>query len=285
MTAIIVDGNAILREIQQEAKETFAAVAADTGVPARVAIIQAGDDASASLYTRRLERNFEGAGVVVDVHELPFAASLITAIDLVQRLSADETIHGIQIQTPTPAHLPLSELVAALAPTKDLDGIHPMNAGLLAQGTPSVVPATPLGGMEILLRHQVPIEGARAVVVGRSPTVGRPMALLLLARHATVTICHTRTRDLPSITKDAEILACAAGRAGLIGAEMVRPGAAVIDFGVNVVDGGLAGDVAPEAAERAGLFTPVPGGTGPVTNGMLLKNALALYRRALGVSA
>lgn len=279
----IVDGNAILREIQESSRDTFAKVAADRGIPPRVAVIQAGDDPGASLYTRHLKRNFETAGVAVDVHKLPVDATLPEAQEAIGRLSADPAIHGIQIQTPTPEHLPLRELVGALDPEKDLDGIHPLNAGLLAQGTPSIVPATPLGGLEILLRHKVPIEGARAVVIGRSAIVGRPMALLLLARHATVTICHTRTRDLPHITREAEILACAAGRAGLVGLEMVRPGAAVIDFGLNVVDGTVLGDVAPEAAERAGLFTPVPGGTGPVTSAMLLKNALVLYRRALGV--
>ncbi|MBI4213459.1 MAG: bifunctional 5,10-methylenetetrahydrofolate dehydrogenase/5,10-methenyltetrahydrofolate cyclohydrolase [Chloroflexi bacterium] len=279
----IVDGNAILREIQESSRDTFAKVAADRGIPPRVAVIQAGDDPGASLYTRHLKRNFETAGVAVDVHKLPVDATLPEAQEAIGRLSADPAIHGIQIQTPTPEHLPLRELVGALDPEKDLDGIHPLNAGLLAQGTPSIVPATPLGGLEILLRHKVPIEGARAVVIGRSAIVGRPMALLLLARHATVTICHTRTRDLPHITREAEILACAAGRAGLVGLEMVRPGAAVIDFGLNVVDGTVLGDVAPEAAERAGLFTPVPGGTGPVTSAMLLKNALVLYQRALGV--
>jgi methylenetetrahydrofolate dehydrogenase (NADP+)/methenyltetrahydrofolate cyclohydrolase len=202
----------------------------------------------------------------------------------VRGLSSDPSIHGIQIQTPVPPQVPLAALLDALNPTKDVDGIHPTNAGLLAQGRPAVVPATPLGGLEVLLRHEVPISGARAVVVGRSTPVGRPMALLLIQRDATVTVCHTRTRDMGSVTRQAEILAVAAGRAGLVTADMVRPGAAVIDFGVNVVDGKPVGDVAPDVAEKANLFTPVPGGTGPLTTVMLLRNTLELYSRSLGES-
>jgi methylenetetrahydrofolate dehydrogenase (NADP+)/methenyltetrahydrofolate cyclohydrolase len=173
----------------------------------------------------------------------------------------------------------------ALDPAKDLDGVHPQNLGLLAMAQPSVVPATPLGGLEILLRYEVPISGARAVVVGRSNSVGKPMALLLLQRDATVSICHTRTRDMAHLTAEADILAVAAGRPGLVTANMIRAGAAVIDFGTNVVDGKLVGDVEPSAADRAGLFTPVPGGTGPMTTAMLLSNALTLYLHATGVEA
>jgi methylenetetrahydrofolate dehydrogenase (NADP+)/methenyltetrahydrofolate cyclohydrolase len=172
-----------------------------------------------------------------------------------------------------------------LDPAKDLDGVHPQNLGLLAMARPGVVPATPLGGLEILLHHEVAISGARAVVVGRSNSVGKPMALLLLQRDATVSICHTRTRDMASMIAEAEILAVAAGRPGIVTADMVTPGAAIIDFGTNVVDGKLVGDVDPAAAERAGLFTPVPGGTGPMTTAMLVRNALELYRRATGVES
>jgi methylenetetrahydrofolate dehydrogenase (NADP+)/methenyltetrahydrofolate cyclohydrolase len=179
----------------------------------------------------------------------------------------------------------LARLLEALDPTKDLDGIHPANAGLLAQGRPAVVPATPLGGLEILLRHQIEISGARAVVVGRSTPVGRPMALLLIQNDATVTVCHSRTRAMGDVTREADILAVAAGRAGLVTREMVRPGAAVIDFGVNVIEGKAVGDVAPDVAEIAGLFTPVPGGTGPLTTAMLLKNTLQLYSTAIGATS
>jgi methylenetetrahydrofolate dehydrogenase (NADP+)/methenyltetrahydrofolate cyclohydrolase len=213
---------------------------------------------------------------------LDATANLGEMTALLGSLCAAPDVHGIQIQTPLPPQLPLAQVVDALDPAKDLDGIHPYNSGLLAQGRAGIIPATPLGGLEILLRHEVPIAGARAVVVGRSTSVGRPMALLLLSRDATVTVCHSRTRDLPSVTQEADILAVATGRARLITPDMVRPGAVVIDFGVNVEEGKVVGDVDPDAAEKASLFTPVPGGTGPVTTAMLLRNALALYERALG---
>ncbi len=280
--ATIVDGNALSREICAQVGEAFSAAAASSGVQPRLAIIQPAGDEAAAVYTRRLQKTFATAGVEVTIHDLTAKASRAEACELVATLSADAAVHAIQIQTPLPAPLQLADLLAVLDPTKDVDGIHPQNTGLLAQGRPGIAPATPLGGMEILDRYEVPITGARAVVVGRSPTVGRPMALLLLQRDATVTVCHSRTRDLGAVIGEAEIVAVAAGRAGLVTADMIRPGATVIDFGVNVVAGKLVGDVEPAAADRAGIFTPVPGGTGPVTNAMLLRNALTIYRRAIG---
>ncbi|MEA2638759.1 MAG: methylenetetrahydrofolate dehydrogenase / methenyltetrahydrofolate cyclohydrolase [Chloroflexota bacterium] len=279
---IVVDGNALAREIRDEVTAAFQAEASASGVPPRMAILQLADAAAASQYTRRLQRTFSEAGATVDLHELPTHAGLNEAIALVEALSNDPEIQGIQIQTPLPPQIPLATLLEALDPTKDLDGIHPTNAGRLAQGRPTIVPATPLGGLEILLRNDVPISGARAVVVGRSTPVGRPMALLLLQNDATVTICHTRTTDMGAVVREADIVAVAAGRAGLVKADWIRPGAAVIDFGVNVLDGKTVGDVEPAAQERASLFTPVPGGTGPVTTAMLLRNALTLYRQAIG---
>jgi methylenetetrahydrofolate dehydrogenase (NADP+)/methenyltetrahydrofolate cyclohydrolase len=281
----VVDGAAILRETQQGVGEAITRHVAATGITPRIVVVQVGDDAAAGLYTRRLSRNLQPAGVTVEVQKLPEEISLHAAQDVLRGLSADPLVHGVQLQTPLPTHIPMVDLVRALDPHKDLDGIHPHNAGLLAQGVPDIVPATPLGGFEILRRHGVVTEGATAVVVGRSPTVGRPMAQLLLLHNATVTVCHTRTRDLAAITARADILVAAAGRAGLITPDMVRPGAAVIDFGVNVVEGSVVGDVDPAVAETAALFTPVPGGTGPVTNAMLLRNTLALYERALGASS
>jgi methylenetetrahydrofolate dehydrogenase (NADP+) / methenyltetrahydrofolate cyclohydrolase len=280
--AKIVDGNALSRELRQEIADQIAAIATATGIPARVAIVQIGDDAAASMYTRRLQRTFSDANVNAEIHQFAEAVSQAEIETLLRVLSEDEALHGIQIQTPLPPQLDMAGLLAHLDPRKDVDGIHPENAGRLAQGRPAIVPATPAGGLEILLRHQVPLEGARAVVVGRSTTVGRPMALLLIQHNATVTVCHTRTRDLAGTIREAEVVAVAAGRAGLVTADMIRPGAAVVDFGVNFVDGKTVGDVDPAAAEVAGLFTPVPGGTGPVTNAMLLKNTLTIYRSATG---
>lgn len=281
----LVDGSAILRETQQGVGEAVAHHVAATGITPRIAVIQAGDDAAASMYTRRIARNLEPAGIQVDAIQIRVDISLREAQELIRSLSDDSTVHGIQLQTPLPGHLPMVDLITFLDPRKDLDGIHPYNAGLLAQGQPDIIPATPLGGFEILRRHAIITEGARAVILGRSPTVGRPMAHLLLIHHATVTICHTRTKDLPGVTREADILICAAGRAGLVTPDMVRLGAAVIDFGVTVVEGKVVGDCDPAVAKVAGLFTPVPGGTGPVTNAMLLRNTLALYERALGAPA
>ncbi len=280
--AIIVDGNALAREICEQVGQAFAETKARTGVIPRLAIVQPEGGEAAAVYTRRLQRTFATAGVEVAVHDLPAEAPFEYVRNLIAALSADAAVHAIQIQTPLPPHLALGDLLGALDPGKDVDGIHPYNTGLLAQGRPGIAPATPLGGMEILRRYEVPIAGARAVIVGRSPTVGRPMALLLVQNDATVTICHSRTRSLGEVVREVDIVAVAAGRPGLVTAEMIRPGAAVVDFGVNFSDGKIIGDVEPAAAERAGIFTPVPGGTGPVTNAMLLRNALTIYRRAIG---
>jgi methylenetetrahydrofolate dehydrogenase (NADP+) / methenyltetrahydrofolate cyclohydrolase len=279
----IVDGNALSRALREEAAASIKSLV-DAGHPQpSIAIVQAIGEEAAAIYTRRLQRLLSEAGVAVRVVELAVGAGLDEASPIIQQLSADKSVHAIQLQTPLGPSVPLADVVSVLDPAKDVDGVHPQNVGLLAQGRPAVVPATPAGGLEILLRHNVPISGARAVVVGRSTTVGRPMAFLLLQRDATVTICHTRTVDLETIVGQADIVVAAAGRAGLVPASAIREGAAVIDFGTNVVDGKMVGDIAPEAAHRAALFTPVPGGTGPVTVAMLLRNTLNLYRRAIGV--
>lgn len=281
---IVVDGNALSRQLREETAGCIAELVEAGNPQPSIAIVQAAGEEAAGVYTRRLQRLLSEAGVAVQVIELPAGAGLDEARPLVQQLSADEAVHAIQLQTPLGPSIVLADVVDELDPAKDVDGVHARNVGLLAQGRPAVVPATPLGGMEILLRHGIPISGARAVVVGRSTTVGRPMAFLLLQRDATVTICHTRTRDLDRVIAEADIVVAAAGRAGLIPAQAIRSGAAVIDFGTNVVDGKMVGDVDPQAAERAGLFTPVPGGTGPVTVAMLLRNTLDLYRRAIGAN-
>ena len=276
-----VDGNALARLIREETVQRFRAAAEASRITPRIAIVQLMGAAAATQYTRRLQRTFEEAGVVADLHELPEHATEIEAVALIHGLSEESEIHGIQIQTPIPDAVRFASLLDVLDPAKDLDGIHPQNAGLLAQGSPSIVPATPLGGMEILQRYGVRIAGSQAVVVGRSATVGRPMALLLLQANATVTICHTKTRDLHEQVGRADIVVAAAGRAGLIEAPMIRDGAAILDFGVNIIEGRTVGDVEPAAAQRASLFTPVPGGTGPVTSSMLLRNAFTLYERAI----
>lgn len=280
--AIVVDGRAILSDIREEVAKAIGELTLRTRITPHVVIVEFGANPEIAVYTRQLQRTFGGAGIETAVEHIPESAPLDQAQQTLRRLSADSTVHGIQLQMPLPKHLPLERLTEALDPAKDLDGVHPYNAGLLAQGRPGMVPATPAAGIEILDRHRIQVSGAHAVVVGRSVAVGRPATSLLIQRDATVTVCHTKTRELASVTRQAEILMVAAGRAGLITPEMVRAGAAVIDFGINSVDAKLIGDVDPAVAEVAGLFTPVPGGTGPVTNAMLLRNALTLYRQAMG---
>jgi methylenetetrahydrofolate dehydrogenase (NADP+)/methenyltetrahydrofolate cyclohydrolase len=281
--ATIVNGSALSLEICEQLGQAFSELINRSGVTPSLAIVQPEGDDAAAVYTRRLKRTFTNAGVDVAIHQLRAKVSPSDAPRLIATLSTDPSVHAIQILTPLPENVRLGDLLAELDPAKDVDGIHPYNTGLLAQGRPGLAPATPLGGMEILRHYQVPIAGARAVVVGRSPTVGRPMALLLIQHDATVTVCHSRTKSLADVIGEAEILAVAAGQPGLVTAEMVRPGATVIDFGTTFVNDKLVGDVDPAAADHANLFTPVPGGTGPVTTAMLLRNALTIYRRAIGV--
>jgi methylenetetrahydrofolate dehydrogenase (NADP+)/methenyltetrahydrofolate cyclohydrolase len=278
------DGNALSRALREESAAQIAELAAAGHPQPSIAIVQSAGEEAAGVYTRRLQRLLSEAGVGVRVIELPAEATLDEAKPAVEQLSADPAIHAVQLQTPLGPNIRLADVVDVLDPAKDVDGVHPWNIGLLAQGRPAIVPATPAGGMEILIRHNVRISGAHAVVVGRSTTVGRPMAFLLLQRDATVTICHTRTVDLEAVIGQADILVAAAGRAGLVSSAAIKSGAVVIDFGTNIVDGKMVGDVEPAAAERASLFTPVPGGTGPVTVAMLLRNTLDLYKRAIGVS-
>jgi methylenetetrahydrofolate dehydrogenase (NADP+) / methenyltetrahydrofolate cyclohydrolase len=279
VTARLLDGRAVARAVREEVAADLAGFRA-AGWPApRLAVVQVGEDPAAASYTRSIVRSFESAGLACTVERLPAGGAMSAVLEAIRRLSDDPAVHGILVQAPLPPPLSLAEAAAAMAPKKDVDGAHPLNAGLLALGRPAVAPCTPVGGLELLQRAEIPIAGRRAVVVGRGPTVGRPLALLLLGLDATVTVCHSRTPDLASFTREADILVAAAGRPGLIRAAMVKPGAAVLDFGVNDVDGQLVGDVAfDEVREIAGAITPVPGGTGPVTNAVLLRQVVQAAR-------
>lgn len=272
MAAMILDGRALAKALREEIR---ADVQAMPQAPSLAVVRVAGDEASAR-YLRTIRKGCEEVGIGFAAHELPAETSQVELEALIAALSADAAVSGIMLQAPLPKHLDTGAAVARLDPRKDVDGVHPHSAGLLALGLPGLVPNTPAGGIELLRRYGVPIEGRRAVVVGRSAVVGKPMALLLLQEHATVTICHSRTRDLAAVVREAEIVVAATGKAGLITGAMLRPGAAVVDFGVNVLaDGSLVGDVDfASAAEVAGAITPVPGGTGPMTNVMLLRNVL-----------
>jgi methylenetetrahydrofolate dehydrogenase (NADP+)/methenyltetrahydrofolate cyclohydrolase len=254
------------------------------GVAPGLAVVLVGDDPASQIYVSHKKRAADAVGITTQDFLYPAGLSQRELLDLVQRLNAERTIHGILIQLPLPTGLDEDAVISAMAPAKDVDGLHPENLGRLLAGAPTTVPCTPAGCIEILDHYGAALSGAEAVVVGRSRLVGKPLAQLLLARHATVTMCHTRTRDLASHTRRADILCVAAGRPRMITGDMVKPGAWVIDVGVNrLPTGGLAGDVDFEpVAAHAAAVTPVPGGVGPMTIAMLMRNTLLVAERQLG---
>jgi len=249
----------------------------------RLATVQVGDDPASAIYLRKKHDAAAEAGIHSVDRKPPAEISEDELLEVVGELSADDSIDGILVQLPLPDPLDEARVIGAVAPVKDVDGFHPFNAGQLYLGRATHVPATPLGIMALLAEHRITLEGARAVVVGRSDIVGKPIAHLLLQSNATVTICHSRTEELPRHTLDADVLVVAAGVAGIVSADMVKSGAAVVDVGINRTETGLVGDVDPGAIARAGHITPVPGGVGPMTIAMLLRNTLraARYRRGL----
>jgi methylenetetrahydrofolate dehydrogenase (NADP+) / methenyltetrahydrofolate cyclohydrolase len=246
-----------------------------------LATVLVGDDAASQIYIRSKHRAAVAVGIDARDVRLPADTPADDVVGQVDALVADDEIDAVLVQLPLPDHIDEERVLAAIDPIKDVDGLHPFNAGHLYLGRPTIVPATPLGVMVLLEDHGVPLESARAVVVGRSELVGKPAAQLLLQANASVSICHSRTDDLAHYTRDADVLVVAVGRAGLVTADMVKPGAAVVDVGINRTEAGLVGDVDPKAGEVAGRFTPVPGGVGPMTIALLLRNAVrcAKYRR------
>jgi methylenetetrahydrofolate dehydrogenase (NADP+)/methenyltetrahydrofolate cyclohydrolase len=246
-----------------------------------LATVLVGNDPASELYIRRKHEAAREAGIETYDHQLPADTPEADLLALISRLNRDDSVDGILVQLPLPDQVDETRVLRSVEPAKDVDGFHPENVGQLYLGVPTFVPATPLGIMTLLEEYDVPLEGASAVVVGRSTIVGKPVALLLLRANATVTICHSRTPDLGRETRRADVLVVATGRAGLVTAAMVKPGATVVDVGLNRTSDGLRGDVDPAAAGRAGLITPVPGGVGPMTIAMLLRNTLeaARYRR------
>ncbi len=275
MPATVIDGKSLAASLRAALKRTVEALAA-RGVRPGLAAILAGDDPASRVYVRNKARACAEAGVRSEVHEFAQDVSENALLERIARLNADRAVHGILVQLPLPRQLDAGRLLAALAPAKDVDGFHAANLGLLLQGRPGVVPGTPAGVMRLLEHAGVPLAGRHAVIVGRSNIVGKPLALLLLQKDATVTICHSKTADLASVTRQADILVAAAGRPKLIGAAMVKAGACVIDVGVNrLADGRIAGDVDFDAVkEVAGWITPVPGGVGPMTVAMLIVNTV-----------
>jgi methylenetetrahydrofolate dehydrogenase (NADP+) / methenyltetrahydrofolate cyclohydrolase len=283
LTARILDGRAVARQIYEEVAAAVEQRVARGESRPRLATVLVGDDPASATYVRLKQRNSESVGIHSDDHRLPADTTTEQLVLLVRGLNADDSISGILVQQPTPKQIDMQRVVLELDPGKDVDGFHPVNAGKVALGMPGgIEPATPAGIVELLERCGVLIEGANAVVVGRSNLVGKPTALLLLKRNATVTICHTRTRDLAGHTRTADILVAAAGKPNLIGRDMVRPGATVVDVSTNWVDGRQVGDLGPGVAEVAGWLTPNPGGVGPMTRAMLIKNTYEAEVRRRG---
>ncbi len=245
--------------------------------------VQVGEDPASTIYLRLKHDAAHQAGIESDDRKVPEDISEGDLLALVSELNADEDVDGILVQLPLPPHLDEEPVIRAIDPVKDVDGLHPFNAGELYLGRPRLVPATPLGIMALLAEHRIPLEGAEAVVIGRSDIVGKPIAHLLLQANATVTICHSRTADLARYTLEADVLVVAVGSAEVVTPDMVKQGSAVVDVGVNRTEGGIVGDVAPDAADVAAFITPVPGGVGPMTIAMLLRNTVkaARYRRGL----
>jgi len=276
MAATTMDGVALAARVRNEVVREVA----DLG-PIGLATVLVGDDPASHLYIGLKHEAAEEAGIRPFDHRLPEGVSEEELLALIVELNLDETVDGILIQLPLPDQLDEARVMRAIDPVKDVDGVHPFNAGQLYLGRPTFVPATPLGIMALLEEYAIRIERSRAVVLGRSDIVGKPIAHLLLQANATVTICHSRTDDLTRYTSDADILVAAVGSSGLVTPNMVQQGAAVIDVGQNRTAAGLVGDVDPGVAERAGYLTPVPGGVGPMTIAMLLRNSVqaARYRR------
>jgi methylenetetrahydrofolate dehydrogenase (NADP+)/methenyltetrahydrofolate cyclohydrolase len=281
MTATILDGRALAQELRAAAQADIARLSQKLGRAPGLALIQVEGDAASTRYVRSIEKLCAAVGAQCRLVLLQADAAQVQLEVTVDELNANPAVDGILLQLPLPAQLDADAAVMRIDHRKDVDGVHPINAGRLAQGRPALLPNTPAGGMELLRRYGVALRGRRVAVVGRSAIVGRPMAQLLIQADATVTVCHSRTADLGAVLRECEIVCVAAGRPGLITAEMIRPGAVVIDFGTNVAaDGSLVGDVDfGPVAEVAGAITPVPGGTGPVTNAMLIRNLIAAARQ------
>jgi methylenetetrahydrofolate dehydrogenase (NADP+) / methenyltetrahydrofolate cyclohydrolase len=273
-----MDGKALAERVRKE----VAGEVATLGRPVGLATVLVGDDPASAVYVRSKQKACREVGIEPFDHNLSTDTSQQDLLARVEQLNEDDGVTGILVQLPLPEQIDEDRIIRSINPIKDVDGFHPFSAGHLLQGSPTFVAATPAGIMEILREYKVDLKGARAVVIGRSNIVGKPMALLLLAEHATVTICHSRTRDLPAVVREADVIVAAVGHPATVTADMVREGATVVDVGINRTDEGLVGDVAQDVREKAGLLTPVPGGVGPMTISSLLRNTVRAARYQSG---
>ncbi len=274
--SIIIDGTKIAQDIRRSVREETLAFTEKTGIVPGLAVVLAGDDPASKVYVGRKAKACAEAGFLSREYKLPADVGEAELLALIRDLNSDRQIHGILVQLPLPKYIAADKIIAAIDPNKDVDGFHPANVGRLVTGSPLFVPCTPRGIMELIARTGISLSGKDAVVIGRSNIVGKPMALLLLAQNATVTMCHSKTKDLPAVASRADVLIAAIGKPRMITADMVKEGAVVIDVGVNRLENGkLAGDVAfDEVAPKTSAITPVPGGVGPMTIAMLMKNTL-----------
>lgn len=273
-----MDGKALAERVRAELKAELGELGRSVGL----ATVLVGEDPASAVYVRRKQEACREVGIEPFDHVLPETTSEEDLLGLVAELNADERVTGILVQLPLPEQIDEGKAIRSIDPMKDVDGFHPMSAGYLLQGNPTFVAATPAGIMELLREYDVDLKGAHAVVIGRSNIVGKPMALLLLAEHATVTICHSRTRDLAGVVRQADVVVAAVGRPQTVTADMVKEGATVVDVGINRVEGKIVGDVAEDVRARAGLLTPVPGGVGPMTIASLLRNTVRAARYQAG---
>jgi methylenetetrahydrofolate dehydrogenase (NADP+) / methenyltetrahydrofolate cyclohydrolase len=273
-----MDGKALAERVRAELKAELVELARPVGL----ATVLVGEDPASAVYIKRKQEACREVGIEPFDHHLEAEISEEELIKLVRGLNGDERVTGILVQLPLPEQIDEGKVIRSIDPIKDVDGFHPVSAGYLLQGSPTFVAATPAGIMEVLLEYDVELKGAQAVVIGRSNIVGKPMALLLLAEHATVTICHSRTRDLAGVVRQADVVVAAVGRPETVTADMVKEGATVVDVGINRVDGKIVGDVAEDVRGRAGLLTPVPGGVGPMTIASLLRNTVRAARYQAG---
>jgi methylenetetrahydrofolate dehydrogenase (NADP+) / methenyltetrahydrofolate cyclohydrolase len=279
MTAVILDGKALAEQIRAEIALETAEFVKISNIKPCLAAVLVGDDPASQTYVRNKQKDCEKAGIGSVLHHPPAETTTAELLALIERLNADPNINGILVQLPLPKQIGEYQVIEAIHPDKDVDALHPRNVGRLAQGRPVFLPCTPQGVQQLLIRNNIQIAGSNVVVLGRSEIVGKPMAIMLMQRgpggDATVTVCHSRTKNLPEVCRSADILIVAIGKAKFITADMVKPGAAVIDVGINRTEAGLVGDVDFDSVkEIAAYITPVPGGIGPLTRAMLLKNTL-----------
>ncbi|MGQ9556649.1 MAG: bifunctional 5,10-methylenetetrahydrofolate dehydrogenase/5,10-methenyltetrahydrofolate cyclohydrolase [Desulfurispora sp.] len=282
MSAILLDGKKVAATIREEVKAEVASWR-EQGVAPKLAVVLVGDDPASVVYARSKEKACGNVGIDFELFTMPASTPESEVLALIERLNGDPAVHGIMIELPLPKHIDKKKVLEAVAPIKDVDGVHPINRGYILSGGDGLFPATPQSCIELMLRSGIELKGKNAVIVGRGETVGKPLVFMLLNQNATVTVCHTRTADLAYHTRQADVLIAAVGKAKMITADMIKPGAIVVDAGINEIEGGICGDVDFEAAkEVAGYISPVPGGVGSLTTVLIQKNVLKAVRLQQG---